>query len=350
VPNAEAAEQLRQDVLVCFSLTYSCKSAPEEHLLRALEALAVDLDVIDDFIPSLIWAVPPELTSSAVINVAAAKLPQRFVENMAVDVLRKRLNERIMTIVSSKSNDDAGMLRIHTLGLVDRLFAPERREFEKYAAFVPWKLLQTSQEVEHHPTPPSALEKEGPIAIAIANDDGRPAKKWHTPLESTTAYEFVTLSLAQRIKHGARLMSDHLTNVRIRTSTMSEPWQRWCRISLSMQQQVPGSVEQLVGLLLAYARLTLTEDELVASLVALPQAVVEEPAFPSEFVCLMEPFLSRYETKTGISLCSNSTDASDDLKTSVCIAEQATLQQMESKEHLLERWASGLSDGCNSVT
>jgi ketosteroid isomerase-like protein len=72
MPNAEAAEH--NDVLVCFSLAYSCK-APEEHLVRALEALAVDLDVIDDFIPTLRWAVPPDLTSSAVINVAAAKLP-----------------------------------------------------------------------------------------------------------------------------------------------------------------------------------------------------------------------------------------------------------------------------------
>jgi hypothetical protein len=197
--------------------------------------------------------------------------------------------------------------------------------------------------MEHHPTSPSSPKKE-----PIANDEPS-AKQWHKPLESTTAYEFVTLSLAQRIKHGARLMSENVTNVRIRTSTMSEPWHRWCRISLSMRQQVPGSVEQLTGLLLAYARLQLTEDELIASLpVALPRAAaaVAEP-FPSEFVCLMEPFLSRYETKTGLSLCSQSTDASDDFKTSVCMAEQATLQQMESKEHLLERWASGLG-GCNS--
>jgi hypothetical protein len=215
---------------------------------------------------------------------------------------------------------------------------------------------QTQDEVvEHHPLTPPALENEGPIStIANDNDDGHelvPAiKKWHTPLESTTASEFVTLSLAQRIKHGARLMSDSIPNVRIRTSTMSEPWQRWCRISLSMQQQVPGSVERLVGLLLAYARQTLTDDELIAaSLVALPlpQAAVvvvdDAPAsFPSAFVCLMEPFLSKYETKTGLSLCSNSsTDASDDFKTSVSLAEQATLQQMESKEYLLERWASG---------
>jgi hypothetical protein len=335
VPNAEAAEHnMRHDVLVCFSLTYSCKE-PEEHLVRVLEALAVDLDVIDDFIPTLTWAVPPNLTSSAVINVAAAKLPQRFLENSSVDVLMKRLNET-MAMLSYQSKN-AAMLRIHTLGLVDRLFAPERREFEKYAAFVPWTLLQTqtpSAVMEHHPTSPSSPEKE-----PIANDEPS-AKQWHKPLESTTAYKFVTLSLAQRIKHGARIMSDNLTNVRIRTSTMSEPWHRWCRISLSMRQQVPGSVEQLTGLLLAYARLKLTEEELITSLVeALPQTAAVAKPFPSEFVCLMEPFLSRYETKTGLSLCSHSTDASDDLKTSVCMAEQATLQQMESKEHLLERWA-----------
>jgi hypothetical protein len=120
-------------------------------------------------------------------------------------------------------------------------------------------------------------------------------------------------------------MSENIPNVRIRTSTMSKPWHGWCRISLSMRQQVPGSIAQLTGLLFAHASLKLTEDELIAFLLLMvapsrAEVVVAEP-FLLEFVCLMEPFLLRYETKTGLSLCcshnNSNTDALDDLKTSV---------------------------------
>lgn len=371
VPSEEEKEQIRH-VFVCFSLTYSltCQE-PEKRLLGALEALAKELDVIDNFESSLTWAVPPSLTASAILNVVAAKLPRCLVEHFQGNALIERLNEELSSLEINSGNNDAYMLRIHMLGIVDRLFSAQRREFEKYVAFVPWSLLRpqgsTLKRTHKHPTPLVREEEEecnNPQNDKKSLADNKNQGCWRQPLELRAASQYVTLELAQRIKHGARLMSDNLKNIRIRTGALDEPWHRWCKISISMLQKKPGDVEQLVGLLLGYASRQFSEEELLA---ALPQeegttreeeghpvpGMPEPPLvlFPSGFVSLLEPFLAPYETKNKLSLCSQNNDASDGLKSSVSTAEQVILRQMECKEDVIEEWASSRRFGyLNSET
>ena len=164
------------------------------------------------------------------------------------------------------------------------------------------------------------------------NSNGTKANMWRRPIEESSAFKFVDSSVAQRLKHGARLMKDsghgvdleHLSakgedkdmslkqKIKVRTSTMEEPNHRYCKISISMRQTVHGHVQRLVGLLFVFARFEVSEDDFIAALKDKVVGVtVDVPGLhpyninhlPSNFIVLIEPALTRYENKMKLKLC-----------------------------------------------
>lgn len=359
VPNTNILNQRKNDDLctVCFSVTYSDASTVTDQLSSTLSALVMDHDETASIVaPTLSWAVPPELSYTAIVNVAAAKLPRHLVKRLSIDQLFvRRLNELGRDLPLTQ---DTAKIIVHATGVTDRMFTSSRREFERYAAFIPWSLLQTTA-IERLPQNKTMTQRPNP------------SSKWRMAFETTSAAKFVDSSVARRIKDGGRIISNivqgcdeesntgtalHVndfeavrTKVRVRTSTMKEPWQKMCHISISMRQSFPKCVERLVGLLVAYTRLTITEEELVAGSLLVVKGDVDANAdnstdlllFPSAFVCLMGPVMTRYESKTGLSLCASTSDSPIEMQDSVQVAIDIALQRMDTlelEEGVLQKW------------
>ena len=345
VPNAET-QALKRYVTACLSLSYSQCREPEALIRNAVETLAVDENAKEEgfiTVPKLIWAVPTEFTISAVVNAATIQLPRQLFEAIPVELLAGRLNR----ILSSCNN---GSVKIHTAGLADIMFVPKRRELEKYTVYIPWTAV-TSKPTKRETTLMDALPNESAESTSPSLSSATTNEKrggFRRPLEETMASEFVGLAFAKQLKQGTRIMTTNLDNIKIRAHSMQEPWHRWCRIAITMRQTTGGCVEQLVKSLLLFARDKVTEEELVeASLATMSEnsngpSGHREPqlSFPSDFICLNEPLVSKFETKTGVPLCSGALGASQELKESVNASKQEILRCLESKEGLLIDWAT----------
>lgn len=392
VPNEKAKEKLRMEtILVCLSVGYSCIN-PHEQLIRAWNNISramSDQDEISAGGPSvaLTWAVPPQLSSSAIINVVTMKLPRIQVEKITMDSIPKVFNEALTSInlIGTMSNialdeensnaftdNQKQMMRVHTAGVVDRPCAPERRECEKYAVFIPWTFLQTQNER----TEKGEQDQESARRLVYIPRRNNPNSKkpriqmWRRPIEETSAFEFVDASIAQRLKHGTRLMqtSAHWANythrrdreieedsnggIKVRTSALDEPMHHYCKISINVRQPTNGYVEILVGLLIAYARAELDESSFIGALKDKNRAMeisreergsrpykIED--FPSDLLILIEPALTRYENKTKLKLCrSGNTNscASESMKKSIDSSEESMLENVWNKEYLLKKW------------
>jgi ketosteroid isomerase-like protein len=363
VPNAEAKARMQAaaSVLVCLSLSYSCHD-PEQQVLQALmNAIPCKSETETEtetetnssrLIELLTWAVPPDLASSALVNVVTVKLCKRFVEQWTVGHLPNLLNQAIQKS-SSGGRNGAGFVKFHSAGIVDRPCAPERREYEKYVVFIPWEFINVDEETKDRQ--PLLSTHSGPIDPCPLE---RP-KQWRKPLEATSAFEFLGTSSTLRLKKGARLMKDgckelghfvdkHKQNemkIRVRTSTMEEPWHRLCRISISMYQPKSGYVEYLLGLLVAFARNEVPEDKFIAMLMDvadLQTDLTRSPLpFPSELVILLEPSLTKYENKARLALCRGSYNVSCETMRSIESAESQILLEVMDKSVLLEKWVNG---------
>ena len=336
---------------VCLSLGYIGNDGLEDLLRRALMALTGDEATTSSVeMDTLTWAVPRDWSSSAVVNVVSIKMRQSFVNKISASAMPSLLNQHL---------ENAGV-RIHTVVVVDRPCVHERREFEKFEAFIPWALLQEEQG--------DATKNDYNTCIPRPTTDE--AKGWsrqnnhrRTPLEETKAGEFVDPAMALRLRNGARLLKDggrtdlgHFADspeeikIRIRTCTMDEPWHRFCRISVSMRQPRPGYIENLIGLLIAYARSKLSEEELVSAALKLfapgitrstctqNDGTQSVPSFPTDFVCLLEPALVRYECRSGVSLCGGSAAVTEEMMSSLDKTEGADLSNMHCKLAVLEQW------------
>ena len=290
---------------------------------------------------SLTWAVPPEFSASAVVNIASVKLSKRYIDGTSTDRLLILLHGYL----------DAKGVYIHTAAVVDRPCIQERREFEKYEAFIPWTVLQGQEDRDTSNSATLPLLK---------NYDGWSRAIGHKriPLEETKAAKFCDPNLAKRLRDGARLLKDggrsdlgHFANesegemkIRVRARTMNEPFYRCCRISVSMRQPKAGLVERIIALLVAHGRNLLNDDELTASAMRLLKegSTAHQSAvlFPS--LCLLEPALTKYEGKVGISLCTSSADVSQSMRKSLDEIECAVMRKAENKREDLAQWVADL--------
>ena len=425
VPNEKAKEKMRMEhVLICLSVSYWCAD-PHKQLIRAWKDVSSKLNSggaskpTDDPVVVLTWAVPTELSSSAIVNVVTMKLSRIPFEEIGIDLLPKVLNEALMSNVipgiSPTENlsllsledgavdvvDEKRTMMVHTAGIVNRPCAPERRESEMYAAFIPWEFLDRQRKPQTNTTSGSravtcdnACEgiKKGKCEQTVQhvarklvyiprnnnpNTKSCKPKMWHIPIEETSAFEFVDSSIAQRLKHGARLMKDGGHGIdlesnldpsarkgpdtdvslnqklKVRTSAMEEPMHHYCKISISTRQMVPGYLERLVGLLFAFARFEVCEDDFIAVLKDRTMDVtIDMPGlrpykiadFPSDFIVLIEPALTRYENKTKLKLCrygKTNTNISESMEASIDMAEEIIIGCIIKKESLLNQWIYG---------
>ena len=305
---------------ICMSLGYTCSEGVDEQLLQALIALtqnrtSLQLPSTSVDSDSLTWAVPPSWSFSAVVNVASIKLSKILLEKISIEALASELTDKLQ---------NPGM-RVHTAVLVDRPCVPERREFEKYEAFIPWSVLQNQEHGTH--------EED-----VIVGDDATFNKGWskpsgcRKPLSEAAASQYVDPEMAKRLRNGSRLLRDcgrtdlghfadtrnpNETKLRVRASTMDEPWHQFCRISISMRQPRRGIIERIIALLLQYARSSLSEEDLVSSALKvisqdytneLSSSIMMQDCLCTKFVCLLEPALTKYEGKIGTKLCGDGTD------------------------------------------
>jgi hypothetical protein len=108
---------------------------------------------------------------------------------------------------------------------------------------------------------------------------------------------------------------------------------------ITTKQTKSGTVEHLVGWLLAHARGNLTDGDLgTVAQYGFEAAENKDSCKPycSEFVCLQEPFLANFETKIKAGLCRDGIHASDELKASIDLAENRILEEIEQQEYLLD--------------
>ena len=294
---------------VCMSLGYLNSDCVEEDIRRAFTESAKELQQTIDTtidIDSLTWAVPPSYSSSAVVNVASIKLSKQI----SVGSLPSMLNNKLQT----------SGIRIHTAVVVERPCVQDRREFEKYEAFIPWRVLQ-GQDDQY----PNTKQK---ISSTCNKGWSKTQRGCRKPLCETAAFQYVDPKMAKRLRNGARLLKDcgrtdlgHFADnaqelkVRIRTSTMEEPWHHLCRISVSMRQPRKGIVEKILGLLLSYARSAMDDEEVVSLALQVASHDYTPPSITAlqqyiPPICLLEPDLTKYEGKIGIKLCgSNNNNA-----------------------------------------
>ncbi|OEU19256.1 hypothetical protein FRACYDRAFT_235306 [Fragilariopsis cylindrus CCMP1102] len=400
VPNSEATKKKHlETVLVCFSLSYTCRD-PERRLICAWEdisSVATAMDSTDDTnvtqsiddsraLLTLTWAVPLSLSSAAIINVVTMKLPRILVEQIKIESLPDALNKVLTgcnvntktppeeSSLACLSLDDANveterdMIIVHTAGLVQRPCAPERREFETYAAFIPWAMLKSQTNAHSVPVEEAGKSEDD----ELEQDEAIPPKLWRIPIEETSAFKFVDADASRRVKRAARLMKNgdqeiyassqegpSLINavptlkLKVCTCTMEEPMHHCCKISISVRQPLPGYVERLLALLVAYARSEIREDEFIAATKNRSMIEVVQKSsnvcpfhiapFPTAVVLLLEPALTRFENKTKLKLCQNGntyTEMSTSMKRSIDKAQDMIMDNFHGREHLMKRWLS----------
>lgn len=277
------------------------------------------------------------------------------------------------------------MMMVHTAGIVDRPCSPERRDFELYAAYLPWDFFDK----ERRKCVRSTNNNCGPIGgIEVKNEVRQASRKLvYIPkhklnqglitIEQTSAFEVIgsDANIVQRLKHGGRLMKEwgHLGMNRclqieegqgtdlnrilsVKTCAMDEPLHHYCKILISVKQTVPGYVKRLVGLLCAFVRFELSEDDFITSLKertistsagvsGLNQYQIED--FPTNNVVLLEPAMTKFENKTKLKLCpSGKTNAkmSEKMEASIDKARQVITGMIVEKEPSLDRWICGSKD------
>lgn len=260
------------------------------------------------------------------------------------------------------------MIIVHTAGLVQRPCVPERREFETYAAFIPWAMLKSQTNAQSVPVEVAGKSDDD----ELEQDEAIPPKLWRRPIEETSAFKFVDADASRRVKRAARLMKNgdqeiyasssqgpSLINavptlkIKVRTSTMEEPMHHCCKISISVRQPLPGYVERLLALLVAYARSEIREDDFIAATKNRSMIEVVQKSsnvcpfhiapFPTALVLMLEPALTRFENKTKLKLCQNGntyTEMSTSMKRSIDKAQDMIMNIFHGREHLMKRWMS----------
>lgn len=403
-----------ETVFLCISISYSSSiDDPNDRLKHACKHLTSyqirndtnnNLNDVNDKDIELTWAVSPSLASSAIVNVVTIRLKKTIVAKITTELLPKALNKALQMTKTPKNQNrrsdidckqrdvEKEWIMVHTAGIVDRPCSPQRRDFETYVAFVPWKYLQK---------PNDSNSNNGDTRIILNDNDGSAdnntaspdekqqirestllvkeklqqkdvskldKKVWRRPIEETSAGKFIDAESARRLKHGARQMkniniypkdlninssANKCNHIKVRTSTMEEPMHHYCKISLSIKQLSPGYVERLVALLVAYARKDLEESNFLTALKdheVMSRVLTDKSlcpfhigCFPSDLVILLEPALTRYENKTKLKLCRNSntnTKISEGMKQSIDEAEVMMLNLIQTRVHLLKRWIS----------
>jgi hypothetical protein len=364
-PGCVPIEEEEEDIFlwVTFSLGYTSNNDLENIIRRDLLSWhgtiiesEDDDDSTDDIdFDTFTWAVPPNWSSSAVVNVASVKMRQRFFEKASVGALASINN--ILEV--------SGM-RIHTIEVVDRPCVQARREFEKYEAFIPWALLQGQYHDDDYDDYDDDDEAQDGRNVT---SDTVPTTGWsredanknpcRRPLEETKAGDFVDRATTKRLRDATRLLKDggrkdlghffdssnsNEVKVRLRSCTMGEPWQRFCRISVSMRQPRAGYVESIIGLLIQHVRSNASDEELVSAALKFTGDEMQSSetnsglSFPTEFVCLLEPALSRYERKAKVVLCGSHVGISDEMRKSIDHMECSVLRKMEGTLGVLRQW------------
>ena len=296
---------------VCISLGYTNSDTIEENMRQAFLALSNDDDLqfksTKTTIDNMIWAVPPSWTSSAVVNVVSIRLSK----TISIQHLPEQMNNKLQHFG----------IRIHTAVIVDRPCVQDRRDFEKYEAFIPWSVLQGQEQDKELYKEPETFDNNSAMGN-IGKGWSKHNNHCRKPLSETDAFQYADPEMAKRLRNGARLLKDcgradlgHFAEnknelkVRIRTSTMDNPYHHLCRISLSLMQPYEGIVERILGLLLVYACSTLSDEELISFALQVlshdytPPSTTLQRCVP---VCLLEPALTKYEGKIGTQLCGSS--------------------------------------------
>ena len=396
-----------ETILICFSLSYcairtdACRQRLEQTIRQAFSNVTNDNDnnavaptSLEACEAPLTWAVPLDLTSSAIVNVGTIKLPSSLLAKdgmgnipVFIESLPSRLSGELGRLVqNAKCIAGTNLLEtiptIHTCSIVNRPCAPERREFEKYVVFIPWKHLRTNDSKDDRLA--SALRPSS--MTPTPNQHAQSTKLWRRPIEETKAYTYCGPIAVNRVKHGARLMRDYgieidgnvqnstdknngnvgndnkndeqqeddeekrkiHTKLRVRTSTMDEePMCSYCKVSISTKASSSAHIHQLVNLLISYTRFQIdNDDEFVMALQQLlpswlitditgttktnetSSELLEQQLSTSvdkqaQFdIILEEPAITKYESKMKIGLCRHSMGISQEVISSIDRAEK----------------------------
>lgn len=312
---------------------------------------------------SMTWAVPPKWSLSAVVNVVSIK-----VLDTAWKILQDHTQPTRGCLVVSTP---ACILRIHRMVVVDRPCVSERRELEKYEAFLPWRLLQCEElgdDYDLHIAKSSIAATDENNSSATPTTLGWRRQDYHQlqhrkPLDQTPAGEYAHAETPHRLRICTRILKDGgretgvsdffddpgQFKIRLRCSTLDRPYHFYCRVSVSMRQPFGLCVESIVALLLQFARdTTMTEDQLREQALQISQRLIDEKSaqgittLPSDFCVLLEPALNRYEVKAGVQLCGGHSDELSPsfraARDSMDAMEHEIIQVLTSKLPQLQEW------------
>ena len=258
------------------------------------------------------WAVPPSVAPNAARNVAAVKVRKRDVAGLAL------------------TGDGGDGLSVFKVREADRAFADERRQFERYAALIPWALLGAA---------PSGAPASAPAAAAPA------ARGPRVPFEETAAAAHVDKATVARLGRAARAAAERggagwlaaAKPGRVRARAMPAPYAAWAHVSLAMRQPKPGYAQYLVALLVGRARGALDDAGLAAAMAR--DAMDLAPPLPAPFLCLVEPVMHRYEAMHGIADEHAASPEADDRAADAAFARMVAL---EAADGALAAWAADL--------
>jgi len=316
----------KREALLCLSITYTCKF-PGKILKDAFDQLGCDYF---GKVEAMTWAVPPELSAMALVNIVTIK----FVQIPEKDVPFALISSKISEITENA-------IVVHGGGLVNRACSPERREFEKYAVYIPWVFLKSPGNFDADDASMKLAESLTIEHFIDKNEESKP-KIWRKPLEETAASMFTTNNMLYATKQAARKIKDSSEHIfKFRSSTMDEPFHHCCKLQISMLSS-PGDIEKLIGLMIAYVRSDIDKTEF--------EAILEEKsacnpchrlvrAFPPELVVLLEPAISRYENKVKLCLCQNKL-TTEKVATSIAHAELNIIRESNKRQDILSEWIS----------
>ncbi|KAL3938684.1 MAG: hypothetical protein SGBAC_006457 [Bacillariaceae sp.] len=331
-------------VWLCWSLAYQNSINIAQDFLLLFQSHPELSAVQPETTEFMIWAIPPELVPSqtALVTVVTTKVTHQSI----LETISQPLDKwpELLNKVSDMIDAADAKIHIHTVGKVESPCVPERRELERYRCYIPWRSLQST---------PSRQQQDDDN-VAAPPRFSRERNCWRTPIDETAAYQHLDPNVLQRLQMAARLAArvsamksssnkekkseetgtedsiKKLTSIRIRASTMEEPWERICQLSISFKQPCPGCVGGILRLLLRYAGVadissahdnigsTMGDEAFQTELIHCMSSSndIQAPPFPFPTL-LVEPSLTKYESKMKLPLTQDCFFASDVLKRSI---------------------------------
>ena len=324
--NPPSAGKYSRLVKLCVSCSYATKHVPIEEIElrlkeRILEGIQQTFSYVEDV--TITWAAPPRRAKHAAINVASFTIPEMMWLSVDgnCDVLMQKWNDGILETKRRRNNSttsssmhssssssccvrqddvETSETSLNTTSLVkqahivdivirkcskvDRSFAPLKMcEREKYEALIPLSMLSTEKDQVVDPLVLSSKLKS--VVRQFSGDE----RSFHN---------FTTMKL------GSGKKSTILQLGRVRSCGLLEGatngllLNEWMTITIPMKYHLPGIVSKIIGAIVSVMTGTMSLEQLKSAFDE--DVIMDIPTYPSMFIYLISPNMTRYEQKVKI--------------------------------------------------